>query len=524
MSKQTIIRRALQGDEESIASVHIKSWQEAYKGIVPQEYLDQLPSKLDDHITMWTGVIANPQRWTWIAENSNGIVGFILFGPPRDKERDGFIELGAIYLLFSEKGKGIGFELLSSGFKKMRELGYGKAYCWVLENNPTIKFYERTGAEFLGQVKEDEIGGKKFNEFAYEWDSLELEIQFKPVNENHIPLLRRWLKEPHVAEFWQEPEEETEFKQKYLGRLQARDVRPYIIIYKGRPIGYMQDYEAALVGGGWWPNAKPGTFGIDQYIGEHEFVNMGLGTKMIHQFVARLFENPNVIEIITDPDPKNSRAIRVYEKVGFKKVGPISTPGGDAMLMVVSRDEFDIQKPDFTIRTDRLTLRQYQADDWERVHIYGSNPDFSKDELWGPNTIEDTKKYVSEMIEQRKSQPRFKFDFAVCLKESGILIGGCGIRRESESSQVASLGWAINPEFQNRGYAIEAAKALIEYGFHELNLSVIYATCDTRNASSYKVMEKLGMKNVGFIKGTKEVKGHFRDLYRYEILNQKGIK
>lgn len=175
-------------------------------------------------------------------------------------------------------------------------------------------------------------------------------------------------------------------------------------------------------------------------------------------------------------------------------------------------------QPSLVLKTERLTLRNYIADDWERIHIYGSNPDFSKYELWGPNTLEDTHKFVAEMVQQSTDMPRFKFDYAVCLKESDLLIGGCGIRRESELSQVANLGWAINPDFQSKGYATEAAKALLEFGFQTLKLSLIYATCDTRNEASYKVMEKLGMKKVGFIKGTKEVKGHVRDSFRYEIL------
>lgn len=170
-----------------------------------------------------------------------------------------------------------------------------------------------------------------------------------------------------------------------------------------------------------------------------------------------------------------------------------------------------------TFTTERLLLREYKAEDWERVHLYGSDPDFSKYELWGPNTLEDTHKFVADMIQQSVANPRYKFEFAVCLKDSGLLIGGCGIRRESESSQVANLGWAINPEFQNKGYATEAAKVLVEFGQCELNLSVIYATCDSRNASSYKVMEKLGMTRVDFIRGIKEVKGHVRDSYRYEF-------
>jgi len=163
-------------------------------------------------------------------------------------------------------------------------------------------------------------------------------IQFKRLTADHIPLLRKWLREPHVEEFWQEPEDETEFRQKYLGKLHERDVRSYIIYFHDQPIGYIQDYEARLVGGGWWPDAKPGTFGIDQFIGESSMVNQGLGTKIIRSFVRQLFENPLVLEIISDPDPKNGRAIRAYEKVGFTKVGPIKTPGGNALLMRLSRE------------------------------------------------------------------------------------------------------------------------------------------------------------------------------------------
>ena len=55
----------------------------------------------------------------------------------------------------------------------MKELGYKKAYCWVLENNPTIKFYEKSGATFSGHTKYDDIGGEQFKELAYDWDSLD---------------------------------------------------------------------------------------------------------------------------------------------------------------------------------------------------------------------------------------------------------------------------------------------------------------------------------------------------------------
>ncbi len=172
MSNQFEIRKAIAGDELSIAKVHIQSWQETYKGILPQNYLDNLPNKMNERTQMWTSAIANPQRWTWVATINTEIVGFTIFGPPRDKDRDGFIELGAIYLLEEYKNMGIGISLLLSGFNFFHSQGYKKSYCWVLKGNSTIKFYEKTGAAFSGQSKFDQIGGETFEELAYDWNSI----------------------------------------------------------------------------------------------------------------------------------------------------------------------------------------------------------------------------------------------------------------------------------------------------------------------------------------------------------------
>lgn len=162
-------------------------------------------------------------------------------------------------------------------------------------------------------------------------------IEFLHLQERHIPFLRRWLKEPHVAQFWQETENEEEFRQKFLIELPERSVSPFIIVLDSTPVGYIQCYDASKVGGGWWPDAKEGTFGIDQFIGEPSLVGKGLGTIIIKQFVNELFLNPSVVEVIADPDPQNKRAVRVYEKVGFAPVGEIKTPGGQAFIMRMQR-------------------------------------------------------------------------------------------------------------------------------------------------------------------------------------------
>ncbi len=170
------------------------------------------------------------------------------------------------------------------------------------------------------------------------------------------------------------------------------------------------------------------------------------------------------------------------------------------------------------LKTQRLVLRNYRLEDWSRVHLYASIPEFSRFEMWGPNSEDDTKKFIADMVAEAASAPRYKFNFAVCLKDSDLLIGGCGVRLESQSSRVANLGWAINPAFQGQGYAPEAARELIRFGFHELGLQVIYATCDARNSASIRVMEKLAMPRVGHLTGDKLQKGYLRDTLRFELI------
>lgn len=163
------------------------------------------------------------------------------------------------------------------------------------------------------------------------------EIAFLPLQKEHIPLLRQWLNEPHVSEYWQETENEEEFRQKFLMKLPERGVSPFVIAIDSKPIGYIQYYDACKVGGGWWPNADKGTFGIDQFIGDPDMVGKGIGTEIIKRFVANIFLLTHVTQVITDPEPKNKRAIRAYEKAGFQAIGEIKTPGGDALLMRIDR-------------------------------------------------------------------------------------------------------------------------------------------------------------------------------------------
>lgn len=170
---EVVIRRGVPEDAAEIANAHLNSWREAYRGLLPQSYLDQLPLSFRSRMETWRRIAGESDKAIYVAEAPEGIVGFSAFCPPREKSLSDHGEVGAIYLLEKYKGKGIGAYMLSCGLKLMSEWGYQKAYCWVLAGNPTIRFYEIMGAMPIGMEKDDDIGGQRFKELAYGWKSLE---------------------------------------------------------------------------------------------------------------------------------------------------------------------------------------------------------------------------------------------------------------------------------------------------------------------------------------------------------------
>ena len=168
-------------------------------------------------------------------------------------------------------------------------------------------------------------------------------ITFDPLREADLPMLEEWLRRPHVVEWWAPGEPRPtieELRRDYL-RAPTTDpsaALPYICRENGRPIGFIQSYVAMGSGDGWWEDeTDPGVRGIDQFLGDASRLGQGLGTRMVRAFVETLLADPSVTCVQTDPNPANGRAIRCYEKAGFRRVGRIETPDGSALLMVAER-------------------------------------------------------------------------------------------------------------------------------------------------------------------------------------------
>ena len=145
------------------------------------------------------------------------------------------------------------------------------------------------------------------------------------------------------------------------------------------------------------------------------------------------------------------------------------------------------------LQTKRLILREFKESDFKSVHKYASNLDSIKYMIWGPNSEKDTVNFLKQCIEKSTLEPRLNYDFAITLKESGQLIGGCGIYLNSELNE-GMLGWVLHMDYWKQGYGTELAEEIIRFGFENLGLHRIYATCYAENYGSYRVMERNNMR------------------------------
>ena len=145
------------------------------------------------------------------------------------------------------------------------------------------------------------------------------------------------------------------------------------------------------------------------------------------------------------------------------------------------------------LETDRLVLRRITTDDAEFLLRHLNDPSFHRfigDR--GVRTVEQARQYIRERA--LSSYERFGYGiYLMELKESGEPIGTCGLIHREGMDDV-EVGFALLPPYWSRGYAFEAAQAVMEYGYGELGLDRIVAIVNPGNVRSFRLLEKLGLR------------------------------
>jgi ribosomal-protein-alanine N-acetyltransferase len=170
------------------------------------------------------------------------------------------------------------------------------------------------------------------------------------------------------------------------------------------------------------------------------------------------------------------------------------------------------------LTTERLILRDFVEADWAAVLAYQQDPLYLRYNEWTERTPEAVREFIQMFMDHQAQEPRIKFQFAVTLRSTGQLIGNCGVRQNSATEYEGDIGYELDPAHWDRGYATEAARAVLQFGFTQMNLHRICADCVADNIGSAHVLEKLGMRLEGHLREHRYYKNRWWDTLIYGIL------
>ncbi|GAA3503728.1 GNAT family N-acetyltransferase [Streptomyces prasinosporus] len=175
MDDDLIDIRAMTADDcDRVAEIRVRGWQHAYRGLVPQSYLDGLDVAADAERHRARLLHGDGDVVNLVAGTGGGLVGWAAFGPYRDGgARTGDAELYALYLHPRSLGRGVGRALLAEAVRRCSAAGRPRMYLWVIEGNTRARrFYERAGFAADGGEEPFEVDGVAVPEVRYAKDLL----------------------------------------------------------------------------------------------------------------------------------------------------------------------------------------------------------------------------------------------------------------------------------------------------------------------------------------------------------------
>ena len=167
------------------------------------------------------------------------------------------------------------------------------------------------------------------------------------------------------------------------------------------------------------------------------------------------------------------------------------------------------------LRTDRLLLRPFDFRDVDHVLAYASEPEFGRYlPVPQPYTRHDAVEFVAHrVLAEWSTRPLFAMVF------EGQVVGGVGLRVYA-SDERAELGYALAKQHWGKGLTLEAARAVVDWGFDRYTLHKVYARADLRNRQSWRVMEKLGMAREGVLRSHEKPRDEHVDYVYYGVLRE----
>jgi RimJ/RimL family protein N-acetyltransferase len=181
-------------------------------------------------------------------------------------------------------------------------------------------------------------------------------------------------------------------------------------------------------------------------------------------------------------------------------------------------------RPSFPIRTERLLLRPFEADDLEALYAMQSRDDVTRYLEWGPRSRDEAQHMLVRLMRMTAIDDHSNaLRLAALLPSSGTLIGDFSLWRVSAEHNQGEIGFVVHPDHHGHGYGTEGAALLLRLGFEEVRLHRIMGRCDARNVASARLMEKLGMRQEAHMRENELLKGEWTDELIYAMLDREWM-
>ncbi len=183
----------------------------------------------------------------------------------------------------------------------------------------------------------------------------------------------------------------------------------------------------------------------------------------------------------------------------------------------------------FSLVTERLLLREFRQDDSESLFRLYRLPETSRYERWEPlKKVDKAREIVDTWIRQQSEAPRRNYSLAVELRENHAFIGICGLERgfgveTPNSMDIGFVAYRYFPDRWNKGYATEALRAVLQWGFTSLGLHRIHSGCAAENAASARVLAKAGMRHEGTTRGSLRFDNEWHDFLVFGMLRDESM-
>jgi ribosomal-protein-alanine N-acetyltransferase len=170
------------------------------------------------------------------------------------------------------------------------------------------------------------------------------------------------------------------------------------------------------------------------------------------------------------------------------------------------------------LETDRLRLRDFGPLDWQAINMVLSDPEVTRYMHFAAWNEEKRRAWFEWCIANSQEPNPDVYNWAISLKDTDNVIGWLGIGSASHPTmeRERDFGYVLNRAFWGRGFMTEALRAVLAYEFEMLGALRIFATCETANIASARVMEKAGMRHEGTFRDT-DFEGNWADRHRYGI-------